>query len=103
MIKARFMAEQEPVAVKYYGGKVYAFICLNGEKKTEARTDYDGGEVTDTYWEYDYNEVVFNDGEIDVEDIKDNPEKYLNYPIEKPTELEQMRADIDYLLMVTEG
>ena len=103
MTKARFMAEQPAVTIKHYGGMVYVFICLNGEKKTEARTNYDGSEAIDTYWEYDYNEVVFNDGEIDVEDIKDNPEKYINYPIAEPTELEQMRADIDYLLMVTEG
>lgn len=100
MVKARFMKEQLPVSVRRYNGKTYVFICLNGIWKTEEVSD--NTQEAEPYIEYDYNEFSFCDGEADVDDIMVNPQKYLNYPLPAVSDMEQLRADVDYLLMISE-
>ena len=100
MIKARFMKEQPPVSVSLYDGKTYVFICLNGIWKTEEASD--NTQEPESYIEYDYNEFSFYEGEADVDDIMVNPQKYLNYPLPAVSDIEQLRADVDYLLMISE-
>lgn len=102
MEKARFVTAQPPVTVKEYGDKTYVFICLNGVEKAET-VDFDGESRIEEFIEYDYNEFSFVGDEVDIADVQSNPEKYLNYPVKVPTEIEQLRADVDYLLMLEEG
>lgn len=106
MIKATFTSEQQPVKVMEYGDKLFVFICLNGVPKIYDCDDYenDENEVSEKYieYEYDYNEFMVKKDYINIEDVIANPEKYLNYPLPKVTDMEQLRADVDYLLMLNE-
>lgn len=102
MIKARFTTEQRPVRIINDKNKVYVFICLNGTSGTNIIDGSNGNQETENFIEYDYNEFTAEAEAIDINDIKSNPEKYLNYPLPEVTELEQLRADIDYLLMLNE-
>lgn len=101
MVKARFLSEQQPVKVVNDGEKVYVFICLNGVKGVH-KYNMDESNTSEEYIEYDYNEFVTHKGEIDIDDVYTNPDKYLNYPLPEVTEMEQLRADVDYLLMLEE-
>lgn len=100
MTKSRFMEKQQPVLV-VEKDKVYVYICLN---ETEVTEDYTNGEESAepvTMYEYDYKEIIEDIGILDIDDIKTNPEKYLNYEkaVEKTdkeriTELEAMNAEL---------
>ena len=79
MTKAKFTIEQQPVKTVIDGEKVYVFICLNGVVGTETKDEYDGKHVTEEYIEYDYNEFVVDKDAIDLNDIINYREKYLNY------------------------
>lgn len=79
MIKAKFTSEQQPVKTVIDGEKVYVFICLNGVSGTDVQDGYDGEQVTEKYIEYDYNEFTVDKDAIDLDDIINYPEKYLNY------------------------
>jgi hypothetical protein len=72
MTKAKFIEEQPEVKMTERDGMYYIFICLNGEWKEEKMSD-----TTERFWECDYNEIVTDD--IDVEDVKENPESYIDY------------------------
>lgn len=72
MTKAKFIEEQPEVKVTERDGIYYIFICLNGEWKEEKMSD-----TTERFWECDYNEIVTDD--IDVEDVRENPESYIDY------------------------
>ena len=79
MTRAKFASEQQPVKTVIDGNKVYVFICLNGIHGTDVQDGYDGEQVTEEYIEYDYNEFTIDKDTIDLDDIINNPEKYLNY------------------------
>ena len=79
MIKAKFTSEQQPVKTVIDGEKVYVFICLNGVVGTETKKEYDGEHGTEEYIEYDYNEFVVDKDAINLDDIINDPEKYLSY------------------------
>lgn len=79
MIKAKFTSEQQPVKTVIDGGKVYVFICLNGVVGTETKDEYDGKHITEEYIEYDYNEFTVDKDAINLDDIINDPEKYLSY------------------------
>ena len=98
-IKARFQQQQPPVDIRQIGGKIYVYICLNGQKKTETHPDMGEGETTETYYEYDYNEFCGKAEELDLEDIESNPEKYLDYETKKEpvTKLDKALTKIDEL------
>lgn len=88
MIKARFSEQQQPVKVTESGNRYYIFICLNEEKMTENNGDE---QDTETYYEYDYNEIVEDKDVIDINDVKSHPENYLSYI--PPEELETLREE----------
>ena len=46
---------------------------------TDVQDGYDGEQVTEEYIEYDYNEFTVDKDAIDLDDIINDPEKYLSY------------------------
>ena len=73
-MRAKFSSEQPNVKTVDYGGKIYIFICLNGQWSSTTTE-----EGIDKFWECDYNEIVTTPDKIDVEDVKTTPDKYLNW------------------------
>lgn len=79
MKKARFSSQQQPVKVVQADGMAYVFICLNEQQGVESYPDMGDGQSQETYYEYDYNEIVGPETEIPVADIQVHPEAYLDY------------------------
>lgn len=103
-MKARFSSQQQPVKVVEADGTAYVFICLNGEEKMETYPDMSEGQTQETYYEYDYNEIVGPASEIPLDDIQKHPENYLEYeynpqssnPGERALrEIEELKAAIE--------
>ena len=80
MIKARFCKEQPPVHVVNMDGILYIYICLNG-RICENEESWNSEGEREIYYEYDYQELVKKEGEIDLDDLNAHPEKYVT-PIE---------------------
>lgn len=78
-MKARFSQPQLPVKAVATGGITYIFICLNETQGTESYPDMGEGQTTETYYEYDYNEIVGPTDKLPLGDIQANPENYLSY------------------------
>ena len=78
MTKSRFMGKQPSVKV-VEKDKVYVYICLNEKEVTEDHINSAESAEPVTMYEYDYNEIIEDIGVLDIDDIKANPEKYLNY------------------------
>ena len=100
MTKSRFM-EKQPSAKVVEKDKVYVYICLNEKEVTEDHTNSEESAEPVTMYEYDYNEIIEDIGVLDIDDVKTNPEKYLNYKkaVEKTdkeriAELEAMNAEL---------
>ena len=66
--------------------KIYIFLCLNEHQKSESYEDPDGGQTTETYYEYDYNEIVGPTSKLPLDDIQSHPENYLDYEYEEATD-----------------
>ena len=81
IMTARFLEEQPPVKIVKIEGKAYIYICLNGVQKNEMY-DQDGERQLTEYYEYDYNEFTLP-VTADLENVRENPEKYLNYSEEE--------------------
>ena len=103
-MKARFSSRQQPVKVVQADGMAYIFICLNEQRGTESYPDMGDGRSQETYYEYDYNEIVGPETEIPVADIQAHPEDYLDYQynpqptdpeIQALTEIQELRAAIE--------
>lgn len=86
-MKARFDTTQESVTVRQIDGIDYIYICLNENIVTEIP---EGQEEEQTYHEYDYKEISEPTGTLDLNDVKTNPEKYLNYKNEVKTNTERI-------------
>lgn len=83
-------------------GKTYVFLCLNEVETQETYPEMDDVMSTpQTVYEYDYAEIIEDDGVLDLNDVAENPENYLDYAPEKiePDSLEKCRSDIDYMAM----
>ena len=100
MTKSRFMERQQPVLV-VEKDKVYVYICLNETEVTEDHTNGEESAEPVAMYEYDYNEIIEDIGVLDIDDVKTNPEKYLNYEKatvktdkERIAELEAMNAEL---------
>ena len=100
MTKSRFMEKQPSVKV-VEKDKMYVYICLNEKEVTEDHTNSEESAKSITMYEYDYNEIIEDIGVLDIDDVKTNPEKYLNYKkaVEKTdkeriAELEAMNAEL---------
>ena len=103
-MKARFSQPQLPVKTVAAGDKTYIFICLNETQGTESYPDMGEGQTTETYYEYDYNEIVGPTDKLPLDDIQTRPENYLDYeyteksdnPGEKALkEIEELKAAIE--------
>ena len=103
-MKARFVEQQPPIKSIRDGEIVYIFLCLNETQGTEAYPDMGNGETTESYYEYDYNEIIGPVSEIPVDDIQSRPENYLEYEYEEATddpgeralaEIEELKAAIE--------
>ena len=78
-MKARFSSRQSPVRTITKSGMAYIYICLNEAEDTEIYPDMGNGEGAETYYEYDYNEIIGPFNELPLSDIQAHPEKYLEY------------------------
>ena len=103
-MKARFSQPQLPVKTVAAGDKTYIFICLNETQGTESFPDMGEEQTTETYYEYDYNEIVGPTDKLPLEDIQAHPENYLDYKytekIEDPgekalEEIEKLKVAIE--------
>ena len=86
MTRTKFTMKQP--AVKYCSSddKYYIFICLNEEEIDEIEESQnnvyeESDPVTNHYFVYDYEEIIVDKTEIDIEDVQSNPEKYINYKL----------------------
>ena len=100
MTKSRFMEKQPSVKV-VEKDKVYVYICLNEKEVTEENMNSEKSSEPVTMHEYDYKEIIEDIGILDINDVKTNPEKYLNYEKaaektdkERIAELEAMNAEL---------
>ena len=84
-MKARFDKRQNKVTVKQLNGKDYIFLCLNGKTQEEEQT----------FYEYDYTEVVEETGVIDLDDVKKNPDQYASYKPEQEKKPEEKIAALE--------
>lgn len=86
-MKARFDTAQESVTVRQIDGIDYIYICLNENIVTEIP---EGQEEKQTYHEYDYKEISEPTGTLDLDDVKANPGKYLDYENEVGMDTERI-------------
>lgn len=85
-MKARFTEQQPPVKTVTSGDKIYIFLCLNETQGTESYPDIGEGQTHETYYEYDYNEIIGPTDKLPLEDIQAHPEKYLDYKYTEKTD-----------------
>lgn len=104
MTKSRFMERQQPVLV-IERDKIYVYICLNETEVTDDHTNGEESAEPVTMYEYDYKEIIEDIGVLDIDDVKENPEKYLDYEkaVEKTdreriAELEAMNVEMSTTL-----
>lgn len=97
MTKAIFGEKQPSVRTTTMDGKTFVQICVNEAGKT---VDNMGGE-SHTEYEYDFNE--WSEESPDVDAIKANPEKYLDYrPPKEITDKEKI-ASLETQLLQTQA
>lgn len=77
--KARFSHPQLPVNVIQRDGMAYVYICQNETQGQETYPDMGDGQTTESYYEYDYNEIIGPADALPLEDIQSHPEDYLDY------------------------
>lgn len=78
-MKARFTEQQPPVRTILKDGNAYVYICQNETQGTETYPDMGEGQMQETYYEYDYNEIIGPADALPLEDIQAHPEDYLDY------------------------
>lgn len=91
-MKERFSQPQQRVKTITSGEKIYIFLCLNETQGTETYPDIGEGQTTESYYEYDYNEIIGDADKLPLEDIQAYPEQYLNY------EYTENKTDVDSLI-----
>lgn len=78
-MRARFTLQQPPVKVIEKDGMAYVYICVNETQGAESYPDMGEGATTESYYEYDYNEIIGSADALPLEDIQAHPENYLDY------------------------
>lgn len=91
-MKAKFSQQQPSVKIIQKDGTAYVYICQNETQGQETYPDMGDGQTTETYYEYDYNEISGPFDKIPVDDIQAHPEQYLNY------EYTENKTDVDSLI-----
>ena len=100
------MQPQLPVKTVTSKDKTFIFICLNEVQRSEMYSDMNEGRDQETYYEYDYNEIIGPTDKLPLEDIQAHPENYLDYVyvpesrdvdalIKRIEKLEQENADMN--------
>ena len=100
---ARFTLQQPPVKVIEKDGMAYVYICVNETQGAEPYPDMGERATTESYYEYDYNEIIGSADALPLSDIQDHPENYLDYEFaenmktieERLSALEQVQAQMD--------
>lgn len=101
MQKAIFDQKQENVVVKDIEGVKQYTICLN-EEEIEM-TSYEPDKDTTTIkieYQYDFNQ--FYDSELNEEDVKTNPGKYLDYVASSKVPAEESTKTLDERISTVE-
>lgn len=105
-MRARFTLQQPPVKVIEKDGMAYVYICVNETQGAESYPDMGEGATTESYYEYDYNEIIGSADALPLEDIQAHPEDYLDYAYrpsatfeERIAALEQNQTQLDTLFM----
>lgn len=75
----KFVNHQPPVKIVKTGDICYIYICLNEKIVNEKYINERNEEVTEVFYQYNYNEFCEISSKLNIEDIEANPEKYLNY------------------------
>lgn len=75
MTKATSTVKQSPVQVSTVDNTTYVYIYLN--EKEVKREAIGESESDSTQYEYDYNEFSFSKDALDINDIKEHPENYM--------------------------
>lgn len=88
-MKASFDSEQPEVKSLESDGKVYIWICLNGDWVNRS---YGENEVPKRVWECDFAEIIADKGNIDIEDVQAHPEDYLDFETVALTNNERITA-----------
>ena len=91
-MKARFTEQQPPVKIIQKDEIAYVHICQNKTQRTELYPDMGGGQTQETYYEYDYNEIIGPEDALPLEDIQAHPEDYLEYAYRDATMEERIAA-----------
>ena len=78
-MKARFTERQPPVKIIRRDGNAYVYICQNETQGTETYPDMGDGKTQESYYEYDYNEIVGPADKLPIDDIREHPDQYINY------------------------
>ena len=78
-MSARFSQPHPPVKIVQKDGTAYIYICLNETQGQETYPDMGEGQTVESYYEYDYNEIIGPEAELPLEDIQAHPENYLEY------------------------
>lgn len=91
-MKVRFTEQQPPVKIIQKDEIAYVYICQNETQRTELYPDMGGGQTQETYYEYDYNEIVGPEDALPLEDIQAHPEDYLEYAYRDATVEERIAA-----------
>lgn len=94
-MRARFGLQQQPVKIVAKEGIAYIFICLNETQGHETYPDMGDGETVESYFEYDYNEIIGKETELPLEDIQAHPENYLTYEAPKKKTIEERLAELE--------
>ncbi len=116
-MKARFTEKQPQVLWRPLSdGKVDVTICINEKQVTEEYQENVGGELggiadlsqspktmKQVLYEYDFNQFRELQTNVDENDIRTNPRKYLNYIPEKEKSLEEtVQKQAGQIQMLTE-
>lgn len=94
-MRARFGLQQQPVKIVAKEGIAYIFICLNETQGQETYPNMGEGQITENYYEYDYNEIVGPEAELPIEDIQAHPENYLVYEMPRKKTIEERLAELE--------
>lgn len=94
-MRARFGLQQQPVKIVVKEGIAYIFICLNETQGEESYPDMGNGKTVESYYEYDYNEIIGKETELPLEDIQAHPENYLTYEAPKKKTIEERLAELE--------
>lgn len=92
-MRARFSQQQQPVKIVQKDGTAYIYICLNETQGQETHPDMGEGQTVESYYEYDYAEIIEKVGVIDHEALQAHPEDYLDYKSEAVKSVEDRLSE----------